>query len=206
MEKRNNLNFSELLKAAKVVHNPGDVVTEIEVQDVANRIKAFGPEEINKLQRITWPAIRNCFELDIFLEGIESMIQTVNFKLSMAWSGTLEIIFEDRNLATDRDLSLKTLFITGPNIKMKLEKDLNFQNQHSTQTYAIVLSERVFVDEDPTNICLNYPTELFTSYNECDKNYVRKTLKESFGPDFVPIWATNNMSEVSSGNVTDPMG
>ena len=45
--------------------------------------------------------------------------------------------------------------------------------------------------EDPNNACTNYPTEKYSSFTDCDDDFVRRYLP----PGFKPFWAVDNTSE-----------
>ena len=52
---------------------------------------------------------------------------------------------------------------------------------------------------DPANPCVNYPTEEYESYADCDDHFVRKSLP----PGLMPFWAVDNISEANSFFVND---
>jgi hypothetical protein len=51
----------------------------------------------------------------------------------------------------------------------------------------------VYDEDDESKNCAGYPTSLYRSYGDCDKAYVEHVLD-----DIVPIWATDNMSRVTT--------
>ena len=51
--------------------------------------------------------------------------------------------------------------------------------------------------EDKKNPCVDYPTESFSSYADCDDDFVRRSLP----PGLVPFWAVDNIS-LASNNFT----
>ena len=56
------------------------------------------------------------------------------------------------------------------------------------------MKENIFLEEDKTKNCVNYPNEKFLSYNDCDKDFLISTLH----PGLIPIWATNSMENVTT--------
>ena len=59
--------------------------------------------------------------------------------------------------------------------------------------YATEFQQRVFIEDDPKNDCNDYKE---TSYDDCDRKFVKDFfLNKILG--FMPIWATNNYSEVT---------
>ena len=66
-----------------------------------------------------------------------------------------------------------------------------------TMAYMVEIARNVFVEEDPSKRCTNYPTDVFQSYKECDNWYMRNLLSK-VSPDLVPIWLTDDMENVST--------
>ena len=66
--------------------------------------------------------------------------------------------------------------------------------------YFVTFSQEEFDPADPTNPCVNYPTEKYRSYADCDDQFVRR----SFPPDLRPFWTVDNISEASSYYTTRP--
>ena len=62
--------------------------------------------------------------------------------------------------------------------------------------YNIEVSQNVNIEKDPTTNCKNYPTMEHKSYGDFDRKYVLRRMIDLFGPNSVPLWAAENMSEV----------
>ena len=58
----------------------------------------------------------------------------------------------------------------------------------------IIYSQEEYSPEDPANPCVNYPTEEYESYAECDDHFVRRSLP----PGLKPFWTVDNISEASN--------
>ena len=54
-------------------------------------------------------------------------------------------------------------------------------------------SQEEYSPEDPANPCVNYPTEEYQSYADCDDHFVRSRLP----PDLKPFWNVDNISEAT---------
>ena len=49
------------------------------------------------------------------------------------------------------------------------------------------------MEEDPGKSCRNYPIPGFSSYAECDDEYMRARIKEAApGMNLTPVWLTSN--------------
>ena len=146
----------------------------------------------------TRPTKRNCFVLDMSAgESIETA-----FFFFKTMNGSVQILMESSTLSTDRDLSVQSRYRTGHDIGMPL-KNANEESGTGWKTYDVMLSENIYVETDPTKGCRNYPTENFPSYNDCDKDFIRKELDNNVAKGFTPFWATDNFDQVSTANVKE---
>ena len=55
------------------------------------------------------------------------------------------------------------------------------------------ISQEEYSPEDPANPCVNYPTEEYESYADCDDHFV----KISLSPGLKPFWTVENISEAT---------
>ena len=55
-------------------------------------------------------------------------------------------------------------------------------------------SQEEYSPEDPANPCVNYPTEEYESYADCDDQFVRNFLP----PGLKPFWNVDNISEATN--------
>ena len=53
-------------------------------------------------------------------------------------------------------------------------------------TYMVSFEQNIFLDEDVT-VCVNYPTDKYASFNDCDLQYLDKLLQKK---SLYPAWAT----------------
>ena len=56
-----------------------------------------------------------------------------------------------------------------------------------------MISQEEYSPEDPANPCVNYPTEEYESYADCDDHFVRSFLP----PGLKPFWTVDNISEAT---------
>ena len=64
---------------------------------------------------------------------------------------------------------------------MILKKD----DEDIIKEYFVTFSQEEYSPEDPANPCVNYPTEEYSSYTDCDDDFVRMSLP----PGLKPFWA-----------------
>ena len=61
----------------------------------------------------------------------------------------------------------------------------------------VEISQRVYVEEDPSKRCRNFPTTQFLSYTECDDSFVGGIINKEV-PGLVPIWQNDDLTKVST--------
>ena len=57
----------------------------------------------------------------------------------------------------------------------------------------MIISQEEYSPDDPANPCVNYPTEEYESYADCDDHFVRSFLP----PGLKPFWTVDNISEAT---------
>ena len=72
---------------------------------------------------------------------------------------TIELRLEGKNLATQRGIPEHRFYSLGDIIK---------PDKVSAATFIVKIKKNVFVEEDPSKTCRNYPNPDFVSYQECD--------------------------------------
>ena len=58
---------------------------------------------------------------------------------------------------------------------------------------VFITSQEEYSPEDPANPCVNYPTEEYESYADCDDHFVRRILP----PGLKPFWTVDNISDAT---------
>ena len=148
----------------------------------------------------TWVNYRdNCVTIDLLKNddirevGIANIYIYLKDHTLNASFTSLQIIPIDRNLFTERHLKSTKLYTSGPNIVM--DKNAPYRSYDS---YILELRQNTFVEN-----CANYPNSEYDSYNNCDKNFTLRKLAYHYGPGLVPIWATNNLENVTTSYYVD---
>ena len=71
--------------------------------------------------------------------------------------------------------------------------------KNSLSKYTVKIKKNVFVEEDPRKSCKNYPNAEFSSYAECDNQYMREKIDEvAPGLNLTPPWLTRDLDTVTS--------
>ena len=56
-----------------------------------------------------------------------------------------------------------------------------------------MISQEEYSPEDPANPCVNYPSEEYESYADCDDHFVRSFLP----PGLKPFWTVDNITHAT---------
>ena len=140
------------------------------------------PLEQLKASRVSYP--NTCWSLALSRMPERKPIQ--QFFLSIVDLGNhgIEIQLNGNTLHVERNIREHIFQSTGDAIKLN-EKNVSV-------AYMVDISQRVFVEEDPTNTCRDYPNQDYLSYQECDDQFVKNLL-----PGLTPVWLTEDFAEVS---------
>ena len=92
------------------------------------------------------------------------------------------IHFKDKTYYTSRPIYEQKLNHHGPTLAVNLKENV-------LKSFTKELKQEVFVEEDKSKDCTNYPNSNHSSYNECDQAYVRAKISAFIGPNFTPLWA-----------------
>ena len=132
----------------------------------------------------------NCLTLDLYKYKKYLNLKTVKFYFK---NGTHVIIsIEDRLKSVHRANRLNKFCSSGPRFY------LNEPSKAVIKYYAVQLRQTVYVEADKSKSCVDYPNTQYESYSACDDAFVQKFLKKTFPEDFLPIWATDNITNVTN--------
>ena len=110
-----------------------------------------------------------------------------NFKQTDNLDTTALVRIVDRNTLLDR----ASYSYSGVSIKTDLRESKKLR-------YVVTLKQNIYVEEDESKGCKNYPFNGFADYGSCDEDFVSRSLREVGPPHFVPFWATKNWSLVTN--------
>ena len=98
-----------------------------------------------------------------------------------------EIYVEDRLASLKRANAFAKFSTSGPMITNTDEKFI---------AYILEIEQEIFDEKDDKIVCRNYPTELFSTYYDCDKNYTQKWMEKHMS-NLVPVWASNSINDTT---------
>ena len=147
--------------------------------------RIYIPFEQLKASRVNYP--NNCRSLNLSsipeLRGKHFMelILDVNELGDYA----VEVQLQGDTLDCNRNIKEHSLHSSGDAIRLNVE--------NVWKAYMLDITQRVFVEDDPTNTCRDYPNKEYLSFKQCDDQFVRNLL-----PGLTSVWMTDNYSEVST--------
>ena len=110
-----------------------------------------------------------------------------NFKQTDNLDTTALVRIVDRNTLLDR----ASYSYSGVSIKTDLRESKKLR-------YVVTLKQNIYVEEDESKGCKNYPFNGFANYGSCDEDFVSRSLRDVGPSHFVPFWATKNWSLVTN--------
>ena len=184
-----NFPFKDLTAELMRVKKLSDFVKEIRIV----RSKNKSPEILdgNSMDNLVSEAIiffdRACFTLDYSLHfGLQT---DFIFRNDTGLDNVL-MHFKDKTYYTSRPIYEQKLNHQGATLTINLKENM-------LRSFTSELKQEVFVEEDKSKDCTNYPNSNHSSYNECDQAYVRKKISAYIGPNFTPLWAATNGSDAT---------
>ena len=137
-----------------------------------------------KIIRPNYP--NNCFTLHLN----KNNIKTIKFLFRRGVE--VDVLVEDRLKSVGMAQRLNAFDITGPRIA------LGDSNKAQHMYYAVQMHQTVFVEKDKSKSCMEYPSSQYESYAACNDDFVHKFLRKIFPAGFIPVWATDNLAQVTT--------
>ena len=63
-------------------------------------------------------------------------------------------------------------------------------------THSHLFRQVVYSPEDPANPCTNYPNERFRSYDDCDEDFIRRSLPHGLGIDLQDSYGATGLTDI----------
>ena len=153
------------------------------------------PTSSYKLPQQNYP--NNCLTLDIAdipdVKGkVVDLIYIPFNHVSFATEVDMEVV--DRLKVTNRHYVYSKLSYQGPTIS------IDNLSEPKMKTYVVSFKQNVYLEEDKNINCVVYPTEKFSSYQDCENHFQADLLKNE---TLYPAWATpedvNKATNISKG-------
>ena len=110
------------------------------------------------------------------------------FNKTMMKGARVELKLEGQTMASRREILEHRFFSSGDPLKVE-----------NYSSFIVRINTDVFVEEDPSKTCRNYPNANFASYKDCDDQFMREKLEEvAPGLDLTPPWMADDLDNVTS--------
>jgi hypothetical protein len=158
------------------------------LEEVVKEVSMYGMDNVWYLVRVNFPD--NCYTLNIASNpavkkhGLKELF--IDFK--DLENRSVEVQIQGSSQACDRNIIAHLLYSEGAEIRL-LKMNL-------ARMFLVNLKKNVFVEEDPTKNCRNYPNPDYASYRDCDDQWMKDTVA-SQAPGLVPIWLADTMETVT---------
>jgi hypothetical protein len=171
-------------------HSIGEVFEYIEIWTMTDEpVKRIRVKTDYVTRSVNYP--HNCYTLDLTnqTDVKEKMVNMLTIKFHNHTNYSVTILVEGSTLSCSRTFSANAFFSTGDTIKMRLGG--------ASVSYNLKIEKNVFVEEDPTKRCLNYPNAKFSSYSTCTDKELKDKMASTY-PGLVPIWLADNVDQVTA--------
>jgi hypothetical protein len=174
-------------------HTINDVLKEVFISTMdGNGFLIEAVSDMLYTERVNFP--HNCYTIFFNLtqhDGFVGGIKVIDLKfhdIIKSWNQSVVISLEDRSLVCNRNVGANSFYSTGDLIKLDTD---------NANIYTLQINKNIFVEEDSSKNCRNYPNPDFASYKECDDQWM-KNIMSNLAPGLVPIWLADNMEEVTT--------
>ena len=102
---------------------------------------------------------------------------------------TMTLLIEDKRKALlKRSLRSNIMDYDGPRIEIDLMDPMSLN-------YYLTISQTIDIETDTGKACKNYPSPDFTSYSDCDEEFVYDQMKNTY--KLMPFWGAKKIDEVT---------
>ena len=166
-------------------HKPENVVQEIWV-DFKTEEHLPIPLKHVTLKRVNYP--HNCYTLD--LSSVTQLRHESMRSLDLIFkSGNLEkvqISLQGITLDSNREIFDNSFYNKGDKITVKPGR---------IYKYAVEISKNVYLEEDKSKKCRDYPNSEYASYMECDDQFMKDICERV---ELAPIWLLDDFSQATT--------
>ena len=151
------------------------------------------------LDKINW--LYECFTLNLSnvrrtdLNGMEGVAIYFNRTEDIVLKTSFELRVMGTTLASRREIQEHRLYASGNAMKLSS----GAVKRDTVSSFIVKIKKNVFVEEDRTKNCRNYPNHDFDSYKNCDFQFMKNKVKEiAPGMNLMPPWLTDDLNNVTS--------
>ena len=182
-------NVTDMLEKAVMDYKIEDLVKFIKIDTLSREEISVSAKDNLVRKGINYPG--NCYTLD--LTPLHSVVEKGIARIIMGLSVSVEVYLLGKTLDSRRNLRSNTFYTQGLPIRPK---------HRIWSSYIVKTQEVVYVEEDKSKECRNYPNPEFQSFGECDDQGAKNFLAKHF-PNIIPVWLTDNMASVTTRAVIE---
>ena len=176
-----------VLRKLQYLETAKTLLTKIRVAWGPGDWTIFTPDQIYLTQkRINYP--HNCYTLDISNHTRGKLVQTISFFFKSSHGKIVDkvhLLVQGKGIETNRDVYDNMFLSSGDAIETQPGK---------LTKYALEINQKVFVEEDKSKKCRNYPNEDFDSYAACDEKFMKSVCEAA---KLSPIWLEEDINKVT---------
>ena len=144
---------------------------------------------------IKWPLIMQfpmcqTINLSQYFNLKQNTPKQIVFKFNVMKNMAVSLSIGDSNFSTNRTLKSQMETYSGPTIEH------NNLAIPVIKRFSLRLTQTLDSEDQIDMNCTNYPNDKFSSFKECDENYVLNILNNTFD-GIVPFWATRDLGKVT---------
>ena len=144
-------------------------------------------DELGELEMMKYPNYPdNCWTLDVAKQTNQTTY-FLKFVFNLDPEYSAEVHVEDKLVALKRTNAFAKFSTNGP---MIVNTDRKYNG------YVLEIEQEIFDEKDKHIGCRNYPTEMFSTYYDCDQNYTKSWMGKHM-PNLVPVWASKSLNETT---------
>ena len=147
------------------------------------------------LTKVNYP--QNCYSVNLTQISKASPAEGVKM-LKMAFktekTKSVSITLQCRTLTSNREMYDNAFYTKGDPIYVEPGK---------FRKYAVEISKNVYLEEDKSKNCRDYPNQDFASYMDCDEQHMKNICKSM---NLAPIWLYDDLNEVTTMNILNHSG
>ena len=148
------------------------------------------------LTRVNYP--QNCYSVNLTQIGKASAAEGSVKMLKMAFKTekikSVSINLQSRTLTSNREMYDNAFYTKGDPI---------FAEPGRFRKYAVEISKNVYLEEDKSKNCRDYPNSEFASYMDCDEQHMKNICKSM---NLAPIWLYDDLNKVTKMTIFNQSG
>ena len=148
------------------------------------------------LSRVNYP--QNCYTVNlthISKASAESQgVRTLRMSFKTEKTKSVIINLQCRTLTSNREMYDNAFYTKGDPI---------FAEPGKFRKYAVEITKNVYLEEDASKNCRDYPNSEFASYMDCDEQHMRNICKDM---NLAPIWLYDDFSKVTKMTILNQSG